>query len=167
MTAARRGSNEAPRPQPADMRHVTLTNRRILELYHALTALDGRTDVRSGHVVTIPYRIGGQTRLAIARNKVALRTVRDAVEEAQNGLLLELSGGTGVLMPTVRDDASRDTPNPMCAEYHRRVLDLMNTTAELDLIPIDIGDILPENGDTENEIPPSVIEHMDVILTRG
>lgn len=157
--------HHAPTSQPMETRHVTLTYRRALDLYNALAALDGRSEVRGDHVVTVPFHISNDGRLAIGSNRAILRTIKDIVEETQNGILLELSGGVGVLMPTIQGDEGRDIPNPVCAEYHRRILDLMNRTVDVDLMTIRRHDILPEGGDVQNEIPPSAIEHLVVILT--
>lgn len=151
--------------QSMEMRRMTLTYRQALDLYNALAALDGRSEVRGDHVVTVPFHISNDGRLAIGTNRAILRTIKDVIEETQNGILLELSGGVGALMPTIRDDAGRDVPNPVCAEYHRRILDLMNRSVDVELTTIRRQDLLPDGDDVHNEIPPSAIEHLVAIMT--
>lgn len=164
MTVAKQ-SGQSPERGPMEVRRVTLKTKHALDLYNAFAALDGQRDVKGEHVVVKPYRISGPVRLAIGRNKAMLRAIKEAAEEAQNGVLLELSGGSGVLMPTVQDDNGKDIPNVLCAEYHRRTLDIMNESVGVDLFVIAARDILPDDDGAENEIPPSVLENLTVVFT--
>jgi len=55
--------------------------------------------------IRVPYTFDVSTRMALAKDILALKFVADAFEKTRIALLMELSGGSGVIQPNTTEEA--------------------------------------------------------------
>jgi hypothetical protein len=149
------------------MLQLTITNRDVLELYSALTSLDGYPRAVGDRVITVPYEIEPKARLDIALNKAALRPIKEAIEETRNALVTEIAGERGEIPETVTDSATgKVVTNPDAMTFQRRWKEVLEATTTVDLHTI-TQRALHVGDDTDakaNPIPGTVLELLLPIL---
>ncbi|MBU3741504.1 MAG: hypothetical protein FGM24_04370 [Candidatus Kapabacteria bacterium] len=145
---------------------TTISNRDVLELYSALTALDGYSKAVGDRVVTVPYEIEPRARLDIALNKATLRPVKEAIEETRNAIVTEIAGDRGEIPDTVTDGLGKVSTNPEAITFQRRWREVLDATVTVDLRRLPVKSLhIGDDADTKaNPIPGTVLEILMPIL---
>ncbi len=127
------------------------TVKQLNDLYAAFAALDGQTHVlkdeaaKTEKAVLVPYKFGGKTRYTIGKNLAILKRHNEAFVKARDGLILELSEGSGTI-----DDAN----TALIGRLNKELQDLMSQEEDgSNLFLLSEKDL---NLD-ENPIPGSVL----------
>jgi hypothetical protein len=132
---------------------MRLTNRAIVELRQALTALDGAptpvTIEGKTQVYLKPYEFAGTTRFKIGKNLSAVKSIAELVDKASDGI--------------TRQYAVKGTiPAELVPEYHDDREKLLNLETEIELTTLAEADLKLDI----NAIPGSVLgilAHYDLI----
>lgn len=159
---------EAPVKQDTMPKPAGMTIAECTTVLAGLEALDGyQTVINEGkpnvQVVARSYVFGnGTLRADIAHDISALRDVRHTAQEAQQAIFRELAKGATEILQTVADQAGKEHPNQVYAEYVRELNEATDKPCLAILTRINLKDLKLE----VNEIPGSALSNIDKILDR-
>ncbi len=136
----------------------TYTIQQLNDLYQAFTALDGQTHVlkdeaaKTEKAILVPYKFGGKVRWNIAKNLSILKRHNEDFSKARDGLILELSDGTGSID---QEDGA------LISQLNAKLQELLAETTEVTgLLTLTLDDL---NLDT-NPVPGSVLAVLSALV---
>lgn len=119
----------------------------VLELFQAQQTFGGYAKVEGDKTVTIPYSIGGLTRLAIGLNVKDLRSIVEEYQSAVKALREQHIG-------------SKELSQPLVDAFNKEVQTLLDAETEVKQRKIKLADLNP----TENPFDPNLYAALDPIL---
>lgn len=158
----------AEAPVKPELPKSDMTIDECLVVLSGLESLDGyQTVVNEGkpnvQVVNRSYVFGnGVLRADIAHDITALRDVRKAAQESQQGIFKEVAKGAPDIPQTVAGADGKEHPNPLYAEYIRQLNQATGKPCSAIPTHISIKDLKLET----NEIPGSVLSALDKMLDK-
>ena len=123
---------------------MRLTTHQILTLINALASLDGYDRVISEgenkeRVVRDFHKIGGATRMTIAKNVARLREIADAHQKTRDQVIREISGGKETVAQDQMVEFNKQHAELLAAEHLVQIDTIKEEQLKLDSNPIPIA----------------------------
>lgn len=131
---------------PSRATEPPLTITKCLQVYGALSSLDGWQKTVDGKPVTVPYKLGGPVRFQIAQAITALRPFQESTEKARMALLQEIGGGKQI-------EAGSPELTRLNAEYTK----VIEAPCGVAMPRIKLSDLKLGDDEGQNPIPPGVL----------
>jgi hypothetical protein len=124
----------------------------INELKEAISGLEGTQEVHDGKVITKPFKLSGKTRWNLSKNLAILSRKMEGYEKVKNDLLLQISGGSGII---------KEAEVEKIAEFTKQVREIITTEEEVDgLLKIKEEELKLD----ENPIPLAVLSSLSLLI---
>jgi hypothetical protein len=134
----------APTKARADENPLTIA--KCLQVYAALSSLDGYQKVVADKPVTVPYRFGGPVRFSIAQAITALRPFQESTEKARLALLQEIGKGKPI-----------EPGSPELAQLNTEYTKVIESPCGASVPKIKLSELKLGDDDGQNPIPPGTL----------
>lgn len=138
---------------PAARAEQGMTVGKCLQVYGALSALDGYQKVVADKPTTIPYKFSGTVRFTIAQAITTLRPFSDSAEKTRVQLVTDIGGGKTI-------EAGSPELGRLTTEY----LKVLDAPCGVQFVKIALSDLRLGDDEGQNPIPPGVLSLLMPII---